>query len=115
MPLTLPLHNANRTMHLLNKSAVKGIPDLYKQDGKGDQAIVYLKFFMDSFTWFVTELDQTTGLAFGKVFSSMCPDGELGYIDLLELSRLSGSIGQAVERDRHFKETTIGELKNQCK
>jgi hypothetical protein len=112
--ITLPLHNANRTMHLLNKTCLKGVPPLYAQDGLGDDAVVHLKFFLQDWTWFATEFDPETGEAFGKVFSSGCPEGELGPFNVLELAKLTGVFGQAVERDRYFTPCKLGELKNPC-
>ncbi len=101
-------------MQLLNKTCLKGVPKLYEQDGKGDEAIVHLKFYIDSWTWYLTELDQETGQAFGKVFSSMCPDGELGYFSLPELSNLRGSVGHGVERDRYWEPKPLSEVQNPC-
>ena len=111
--LELPLKNKNRTMDLLNKTCLKNVPTIYAQDGLGDDAIAYLKFFINDWTWFVTELDQKTGEAFGKVYSSGCPDGELGYISMIELSQMSDRrIGHAVERDRYWKPTPLKDVKN---
>jgi len=101
-------------MQLVNKTCLKGVPGLYQQDNKGDQAIVYLKFFMESWTWMLTELDQQNGQAFGIVYSSMCPEGELGYFSLMELSQLRGSVGQGVERDRYWDRKPLCEVKNPC-
>ena len=112
--MQLPLHNSNRTMQLLNKTCIKGVPNLYEQDGKGEQAIVHLKFFIDGWTWFLTELNPETGEAFGKVCSPAEPDGELGYFNLIELSQLRGSIGHGVERDRYWTKCTLAEAKNPC-
>ena len=110
--MKLPLKNANRTMDLLNKTCLKGVPALYEQDGKGDDAIVHLKFFLNSHTWFLTELDQETGEAFGLVMTSMCPEGELGYFSMIELSKLLSFC--AVERDRYFEKCKLSEVKNPC-
>lgn len=111
--MKLPLKNANRTMDLLNKTCVKGVSPLREQDGKGDGAIVYLKFFLQGWTWFLTELDVETGEAFGKVYSSQCPDGELGYFSMTELSEIRGQFC-AVERDRNFKKTILRDINNPC-
>ena len=106
--MKLPVYNANRTMQLLNKTALKGVPPLYSQDGKGTKAIAYLKFFIDSWTWYITEIDHETGYAFGKAISHHCPEGELGYVDIPnQLALMKGSVRQAVERDRYFKPTIL--------
>ena len=46
-------------MKLLTKELEKKLPSLYAQDGKGDEAIAYAKFFdpCGSWTWYVTEYD----------------------------------------------------------
>jgi len=111
--MQLPLKNANRTMDLLNKTCVKKVPAIGTTDGQGDNALACLKFFLQGHTWFLTELDVNTGEAFGKVFSQMCPEGELGYFSMEELSTVKGMFG-AVERDRHFKPTPLADLKNPC-
>ena len=101
--MNLPLKNSNRTMNLLTKTAIRGIPQLGDQDGKGRDAKVHLKFFMEGWTWYLTELDPETGQAFGLVISPMEPRGELGYFDMNELAGLRGSVGQGVDRDKFFK------------
>ena len=63
--MNLPLKNANRTQNLLTKTLLKGVPALYAQENAKD-AICYLKFFLGSFTWYVTEINPETGEAFGK-------------------------------------------------
>jgi hypothetical protein len=108
--LTLPLKNSNRTMDLLNQTCLKGVPKMMAQENVKD-AIAHLKFFIDSWTWYVTELDPKTGEAFGKVFSCHCPDGELGYIDMNELAQIRGSVGHGVERDRYFKPTPLSQCR----
>ncbi len=112
--MQLPLKNSNRTMNLLTKTCLKNVPNIMGQDGKGDDAIVYLKFFIDSWTWLLTEIDQTTGEAFGMVYSSACPEGELGYFHLIELSTLRGSVGHGVERDKFWKKKPLKDCKNPC-
>jgi hypothetical protein len=102
--------NANRTQDLLTKTMEQSIPPLYAQEAKGDDVIVHAKFFLASFTWFLTELDPEEGTAFGKVESHLCPEGELGYFSILELQELTGPLGMAVERDIHFKPTKLGEI-----
>jgi len=112
--MQLPLKNSNGTMQLLNKTCLKGVPGIGAQDNLGDQAIVHLKFFTDSWTWLLTEIDQETGQAFGKVYSSDCPEGELGYFNMIELSQTSGSIGQGIDRDRYWNKKTLAECSNPC-
>jgi hypothetical protein len=79
-------------------------PDLYAQDGKGNDAIVHLHYFYGGCDWFITEADKKTGELFGYCDLGMgCP--ELGYVALSELTR--GNI----ELDLYWKKKTLGEIK----
>lgn len=77
---------------------------LYSQDGKGKDAKVLCKFFLNSFTWYVLEFDGNDTF-FGIIINGS--DGEYGYFSLSELKRVRGLFGLSVERDRCFKPTTI--------
>jgi hypothetical protein len=109
--ITLPLHNSNRTMQLLNKTALKGVPALCANGGMGQNAIAHIKFFIGNHTWYVSEIDKDTGMAFGKICTSMNPDGELDYINVMELAKIRGRIGNAVDRDRYFDKTPLKNCK----
>jgi len=75
-------------------------------DGKGDEAIVVLHYFIANFDWFITEKDSVDGepqyQAFG--FADM-GHPELGYINIAEL------IANNVELDLYFEPRTLGEVK----
>lgn len=91
------------------------IPALYAQDGKGNQAIVYVKLFGSSWTWLLTEYDPEEDLAFGYAYNSQAPDcAELGYISVAELKSLKdrrmGGMPM-VERDIHFTPKTLADAK----
>jgi len=77
---------------------------LYSQDGKGKDAKVLAKFFLQSFTWYVLEFDGEDTF-FGIVINGL--DGEFGYFSLKELESVRGMWGLKVERDRYFNPTTI--------
>ncbi len=83
-----------------------GTPRLYAQEAKGDEALVHVKLFdpTGSWTWFITEFDPTNNTAFGLVNGH---EVETGYIDLNELSIVSGRMGIGIEIDMHFKPQTI--------
>ena len=96
-------------MKLLTKELQKKLPPLYSQDGKGDDAIVYAKFFdpCSSWTWYATEYDPDTREFFGLV------DGEykeLGYFSLDQLESFTNFLGLGIERDIHFDPIKLSEL-----
>ena len=96
-------------MKLITKTIAKQIPALYQQDGKGDDAIAYVKLFTpdSNWTWYITEMNPETGECFGLV------DGlerELGYFSLPELEAIKGPLGLAIERDRSFDPTPINQI-----
>jgi len=103
-------------MILLTKEIRKNLPALYSQENNEDP-IVQVKFFdpTGSFTWYATEFDGED-LFFGKVFSSMCPDGELGYFRLSELEHCKDGIrglkSLPIERDRWFKPQPLSQIKH---
>lgn len=70
----------------------------YQQDGKGDEAIVHLRYFYGGrATWLITEKDMDGGTqqAFGR--ADLYGDGgELGYISIDEL------VANDVEIDLHW-------------
>ena len=78
------------------------IPELYAQDGKGNDAIVYAKLFTpdSDWTWYITEYDPIDHVCFGLV-EGVYP--ELGYFSIDELEEVSGPLGLHVERDRYFE------------
>ena len=107
--------NANRTQDLITKAILNKIPALYAQEGRGEDAIVYLKMYLGSFTWFFTEFNPETGILFGKTFSHMCPDGEYGYTQIEELQELLARGMFAVERDASWTPKPLKECGNPCR
>jgi hypothetical protein len=98
----------NTKMKLITEEIKKRLPKLYEQDGKGYDAIAYVKFFTpdSNWTWYVTEFDGKDTF-FGLV------DGfekELGYFSLSELESTKGPLGLKVERDLYFKPTRLKDL-----
>lgn len=96
-------------MKLLTKALAAKIPALYAQDGKGDDAIVYAKFFhcLSGMYWYATEYSPEDRLFFGWVYSQ---SPELGYfsLDEFEQTRIKGI---PMERDLHFTPCTLREVK----
>ena len=99
----------DKAMKLLTKELEKKLPSLYEQDGKGDEAIAYAKFFdpCGKWTWYATEYDPKTREFFGLV------DGEykeLGYFTLDQLEGFTNFLGLGIERDIHFTPTPISKF-----
>lgn len=99
-------------MKLMTKKIEQSIPVLYAQDGKGDNAIAYVKYFTpdSNWTWFATEYDPNTKTFFGLVIGVF---PELGYFTLDQLKRIRGSLNLPVERDLHFTPKTIKEIREE--
>ena len=95
-------------MKLINNEIKNKLPTLYEQDGKGYDAIAYIKFFTpdSNWSWYVTEFDGKD-IFFGLV------DGfekELGYFSLAELEGVKGPLGLKIERDLYFKPTKLKDI-----
>ena len=120
--MNFPIKNNNGTMNLLTAAMARNIPAIGGQSEVEDP-IVHFKFFGgSSWTWLLTELDPETGEAYGKVYSSLCPEGEWGYFllfnDEYPEESLAGikfpPFGAAVERDSWFKKAPMSECRNPC-
>lgn len=113
----------NRQQKLLTAEQVRNLPPLYAQDGKGHDAIAYVKFFLGGYTWYATEFDPAQGLFFGLVVNEamrdQMPCGELGYFSAAELcehkmpvrmfGHVEGAFFAHVERDIHWKPCMLRE------
>ena len=101
-------------MKLITKAIARRLPALYAQDGKGEEAIAYLKLFdpCGRYTLYVTEYDPAEGRLFGFCISALGPDcDEWGYSLLAELAAVKGRWGLGIERDMHFDPTAVGVCK----
>ncbi len=90
------------------------IPRIYKQDGRGEKAIAFLKWFTpgSSSTWYVTEFDgDDDGQCFGLVVDQH--GAEWQYIDFPTVRdlRYGPNDWLRIERDLHFTPTTIAECR----
>ncbi|MFN0145959.1 MAG: DUF2958 domain-containing protein [Dehalococcoidia bacterium] len=89
----------------------KALPPLYEQDGKGCDAIAYVKFFnpTGAATWYATEFDGD------DLFFGLCDLGfgepELGYFSLSELLSVRVRFGLTIERDTSWKPTPLRECR----
>jgi len=106
-----------RGMKLLPQEIRETLPALGAQDGKGGNAVVYLKLFTpdSGFTWWITEGGPITDDGgnvvdyhlFGLV-QGQCK--ELGYVSLSELEVVCGPMGLPIERDLYFQPKTLAEI-----
>jgi len=94
-------------MKLLTQENKNDLPKLYATE-KAEDPNAIVKFFTPDWhlTWYATEFDGKDTF-FGKVFSSMCPEGELGYFSLSQLKSIKGPLHLLVERDNHFGPTPL--------
>jgi hypothetical protein len=101
-----------RRHKLITAADSRRLPAIYTQDGKGFDAIAYVKLFCpwSRYTLYVTEFDGTDQL-FGYTVSPLGPDcDEWGYSSLAQLARLALRTGTpAIERDQAFEPTPVGE------
>lgn len=95
-------------MELIPKEIKKQIPKLYETEEQTDP-IVYVKLFIDGWTWYITELSIDEDICFGYVISPF--GAELGYFSLAEIQEVKGSLGIGVERDLDFKPQPLSQLK----
>lgn len=84
---------------------VRGMPKVYEQDGKGEQAMVYLHYFVGNQDWYITEKDteMVQDQAFG--LADLGYGGELGYISINDL------ITYNVEIDLYWETKTLEAVK----
>ena len=98
-------------MLLLTQAQKNKLVENHKaQDGtKEFKAVVKLFNPTGVGTWYLSELDPETNIAFG-----LCEihEKELGYVSLDELSDFKGQFGLGIERDKYFTPKTFEECKN---
>lgn len=95
-------------MKLMTKALEARFAKLGRQD-KPD-AIVVTKFFnpVGSWTWYATEYNPEDRCYFGLVVGF---ETELGYFSRDELESVTLPFGLGIERDLHFREITMSDLK----
>ena len=91
-------------MELIPQEIKNKIPKLYETEKQNDP-IVYIKLFLDGWTWYITELSIDNNICFGYVISPF--ESELGYFSLNEIKSIKGTLGLSVERDLSFKPTAL--------
>lgn len=85
------------------RDLVNSMPKTYEQEGKGDQAIIHLHYFIGNCDWWITEKDSEfmQRQAFG--LADLGYGAEYGYISIEEL------IENGVELDFYYKPRTVAE------
>ncbi len=101
-----PVHPAHQ---LMTDDIRALLPELYSSEDQGMEAEAVVKYFTPDahWTWYATEFDGDDTF-FGLVSGDFV---ELGYFSLAELTEVRGGLGLPIERDLHFKPTTLAELK----
>ena len=61
-------------------------------------------------TWYLSELDPETNVAYGLCFLGDYDNREFGYVSIDELSEVKGFMGLGIERDLYFKPTRFDDL-----
>lgn len=118
----------HRYLTLAWRDVLAALPPMGAQDGKGDEAIAYVKFFdpCGSWTWFATEAVGYTAAGdainpsefpkrddiedvnfFGLVHGH---ERELGYFSLRELADVNGPLRIGIERDCWFTPRPLSTL-----
>lgn len=91
------LSNANERHLEIKKEKDKAIVKLFNPTGAG--------------TWYLTELNPNTNVAFGL---AGIHEWELGYIDLNELAAFKGQFGLGIERDKWFEPRPLKEIQDRA-
>lgn len=92
----------------IKKEYIEKYP-LYSQDGKEENSICWAKFFLGSYTWYVTEIDEEHEICFGIIDGQ---EVEYGYFSISELQGVRVK-GFEVERDLWFTARPVKEIKNE--
>ncbi|MDY0122955.1 DUF2958 domain-containing protein [Sulfurimonas sp.] len=95
-------------MQLIPQEIKQHIPKLYETEEQQDP-LIYVKLFLDGWSWYITEHSIDDDICFGYVVSPF--GSELGYFSLQEIQEVKGSLGVGVERDVHFKPTPLSKVK----
>ena len=84
---------------------INSMPKTHEQDGKGDDAIVYLHYFLGGMDWYITEKDKENEQLQAFGYADLGYGGELGYISIVEL------LENNIELDLHWTPKPLSECK----
>ncbi len=99
-----------REIKLLTAEIRKQLPKLYEtEEIEADEKTVIVKFFTPwtNWTWYAVEFDGED-LFFGLVDGH---EKEWGYFSLKELESITGPAGLKIERDLHFGQPKIKDIR----
>ena len=97
-------------MKLITKELEKALPKIGAQEGRGENAVVYAKFFApwSSWTWYALEYDKEEKVCFGLVAGF---EVEFGYFSIEALEKVKGPMGLRIERDLYFEPVKLKALR----
>lgn len=86
---------------------VRTMPHTYQQDGKGDEAVAHLHYFVGGCDFYITEKDRSPDDGQHQAFglTSLGFEPELGYINVPEI------LSAGAELDLHFTPKTLREIR----
>lgn len=84
---------------------------LYSQDEKGENAMCIAKFFIGSWTWYITEgnFEGDDFIMYGIIINGT--GDEYGYVSLNEMESINIR-GFQIERDLYFKNQPLKDIKD---
>lgn len=88
---------------------VETMPKVYEQEGKGDEAIVYLHYFRGNQDWYITEKDSEPEQEQAYGLADLGFGSESGYISIVDIVNMKSF--PWVELDLHFTPRTLREVK----
>jgi len=101
-------HNTDESGRLVPPWAAAALPHLGSTEPSDALAVVKLFDPCSRWTWYLTEYDPETRLAYGLVLSGLHEAfDELGYISIAELELSRNALGLAVERDSEWSPVPI--------
>lgn len=108
----LPELNRDIRQHVFYGEEVRTAPPLYAtEDIPKEEKIVVAHFFLHNSEWWIFEVNQDTGIAFGYcLLGGDTMSAEMGYVSLLELEGLSIDGVGVVERDLGWKPRPFSEV-----
>ncbi len=86
-------------------NTIEAMPKTYEQDGKGEDAIVYLHYFIGDFDWYITERDMEPEQLQAFGLACMYCD-EIGFISIVDIIKNGG------ELDFNWTPKTLAEVRD---